>query len=35
MVAIYVRWIKSGWLTLKDVPDKWRAAVKTTLESEG
>ena len=35
MVAIYVRWIKSGRMTLDDVPDKWREAVKTTLESEG
>ena len=24
MVAIYVRWIKAGKMTLDQVPDKWR-----------
>lgn len=32
MVAIYVRWIKAGRMTLEDVPEKWRDAVKDALE---
>lgn len=31
MVAIYVRWIKSGKMTLEDVPERWRDAVKSAL----
>lgn len=31
MVAIYVRWIKSGKMTLDDVPERWRDAVKAAL----
>lgn len=31
MVAIYVRWIRAGRMTLDDVPEKWREAVKATL----
>ena len=31
MVAIYVRWIKSGKMTLADVPDRWRDAVAAAL----
>lgn len=32
MVAIYVRWIKAGKMTIEDVPDKWREAVREVLE---
>lgn len=32
MVAIYVRLIKSGSMTLEDVPALWRAQVKSELE---
>lgn len=31
MVAIYVRWIKAGRITLEDVPEKWREAVRQKL----
>ena len=31
MVAIYVRWIKAGKMTLADVPEKWREAVRKEL----
>lgn len=31
MVAIYVRWIKSGRMTIEDVPEKWRLAVAAEL----
>lgn len=31
MIAIYVRWIKGGKLTIDDVPVKWREAVKKAL----
>lgn len=31
MVAIYVRWIKSGKMTLEDVPLRWREAVAEQL----
>lgn len=31
MVAIYVRWIKAGRITLEDVPEKWREAVRENL----
>ena len=27
MVAIYVRWIQAGRMTLEDVPEKWRDEV--------
>ena len=27
-----VRWIKAGKMTLEDVPEKWREAVKDALE---
>lgn len=33
MVAIYVRWIKAGRITLEDVPEKWREAVREKLEA--
>lgn len=32
MVAIYVRWIKAGKMTLEDVPEKWREEVRGALE---
>ncbi len=32
MVAIYVRWINAGKMTLGDVPEKWRDAVRERLE---
>lgn len=31
MIAIYVRWIRAGRMTLDDVPDKWRRAVSVAL----
>ena len=31
MVAIYVRWIKSGKLTPEEVPEKWRGEVAALL----
>lgn len=31
MVAIYVKWIKSGRMSLEDVPIKWREAVRAAL----
>ena len=34
MVAIYVRWIKGGKMTLEDVPKKWREKVKEALEKQ-
>ena len=34
MVAIYVRWIKAGKMTLDDVPAKWRDAVAQAIGKE-
>lgn len=31
MVAIYVRWIKAGRMTIEDVPEMWREAVSKAL----
>lgn len=31
MVAIYVRWIKAGRITIEDVPGKWREEVAAAL----
>lgn len=31
MTAIYVRWIEAGRMTLADVPEHWRQAVKEKL----
>jgi hypothetical protein len=31
MVAIYVRWIKDGRMTLEDVPARWREEVRAAL----
>ena len=32
MVAIYVKWIKAGRMTVEDVPAVWREAVRAALE---
>ena len=32
MVKIYVRQIKAGKMTLEEVPEKWREAVREALE---
>ena len=32
MVAIYVRRIKAGLMTLEDVPERWREKVRAALE---
>lgn len=32
MVAFYVRRIKSGKMTLEEVPERWRDAVRDALE---
>lgn len=32
MVAIYVRWIRDGKLTIDQVPVKWREDVRKALE---
>lgn len=34
MVALYVRWIKAGKMTLDEVPVRWRAAVKDALDED-
>ena len=34
MVAIYVRWIKDGRMTLEDVPARWREEVREALEGQ-
>lgn len=34
MVAIYVRWIRAGRMTLEDVPEKWREKVREALGSK-
>lgn len=34
MVAFYVCRIKLGKMTIDDVPDRWREAVKSRLEAE-
>lgn len=34
MVAIYVRRIKAGKMTLEEVPEKWRAKVEAELNKE-
>ena len=31
MVAIYVRWIEADRMTLEQVPERWREAVRTAL----
>lgn len=32
MVAIYVRWIKSGKMKIEDVPERWREKVAALIE---
>lgn len=32
MVAIYVRRIKAGLMTIEDVPERWREKVRQALE---
>ena len=32
MVAVYVRLIRAGKMTLDDVPQRWRKAVEEALE---
>jgi len=32
MVAIYVRWIRAGRMTLEEVPARWRDEVEALLE---
>ena len=32
MVAIYVRRIREGKMTLEEVPERWREAVREALE---
>ena len=32
MVAVYVRMIRAGKMTLDDVPQRWRKAVEEALE---
>lgn len=32
MVKIYVRRIRAGLMTLEDVPERWREAVREALE---
>lgn len=34
MVAIYIRRIKTGKMTLEEVPEKWRAKVEAELNEE-
>ena len=31
MVKIYVRWIEAGRMTLDEVPERWREAVRAAL----
>lgn len=33
MVAIYVRWVRSGRMTLEDVPERWRESVRAELNN--
>ena len=35
MVALYVRMIREGVITIDDVPKKWRAKVQAQLEEDG
>ncbi len=34
MVAIYLRWITAGRMTLADVPEHWRADVEAKLSKK-
>jgi hypothetical protein len=33
MVAVYVRMIRAGKMTIDDVPQRWRKAVEEALEN--
>ena len=33
MVKIYVRWIEARRMTLEQVPERWREAVRAALEA--
>lgn len=35
MAKVYYRKIKAGAMTLEDVPERWRAAVKELLDADG
>lgn len=35
MVAIYVRWIQAGRMTIEDVPERWKEQVKVMLDADG
>lgn len=35
MAKIYYKRIKTGLMTIEDVPDKWRKAVEEMLEKDG
>ena len=35
MVAIYVRWIKAGKMTIAEIPEKWREEVRAMLNADG
>lgn len=34
MVKIYVRWIRAGRMTLDEVPERWREAVRAALDEK-
>ncbi len=34
MVKIYVKRIRKGLMTIEDVPERWREAVRAALEEE-
>lgn len=34
MIKIYVKRIKEGKMTLQEVPEKWREAVRVALEDQ-
>ena len=31
MVSIYVRWIRAGRMTIDQVPERWREAVRAAM----
>ena len=35
MVAFYVKRIRAGKMTLEEVPERWREAVREALENDG
>lgn len=34
MVKIYVRWIEAGRMTLDEVPERWREAVRAAMDEK-